>query len=403
MIVADDYGYNDIGYHQNQKSSANPHGYPTTNAAAGLLPTPTLDALAADGVKLENYYVQPLCSPTRSTIMTGRYASHTGVGPDVIRIDWPYGVPARETFISELLKKAGYSTHAVGKWHLGACDERYLPNFRGFDSFIGYLSGGQGYYNQAGDRGGSIPNKIPTCLGPAFSNNYSAVMFANEASRIATVHSATEPLFLYLAFQSVHNPYDLPPPDLIDVNETFSDIIDYERRIYAGMVVMLDRAVAQVTQAYKDAGLWADTVLIFTSDNGGIGPGSNYPLRGAKVLNWEGGVKAVGFVRGTDSAVAHIPGGTITSQLMHSTDWLPTMCRLANISTNGTLPLDGFDQWDVLASGATTERQFIFHNVPVGAKPIPVVVNGKTSYSTSTCMSGVDSRVGRCSHAKRIV
>lgn len=109
------YGYNDVGYHQNQKSSANPDGHPTTNSAAGLLPTPIIDELAAQGVKLENYYVQPLCSPTRATIMTGRYPSHTGVGPDVIRIDWPYGVPGRETFVSELLKKAGYATHAVGK------------------------------------------------------------------------------------------------------------------------------------------------------------------------------------------------------------------------------------------------------------------------------------------------
>lgn len=153
------------------------------------------------------------------------------------------------------------------RWHLGACDERYLPTFRGFDSYIGYLSGAQGYYNQAGDRAGVGANKLPTCLGPAFANNYSAVLFAEEAALNAKTHSGPAPLFQYLAFQSVHNPYDVPPVDLIDVNKTFPEIVNYERRVYAGMVVILDRMVGQVIQAYTDAGLWDDTVLIFTSDS----------------------------------------------------------------------------------------------------------------------------------------
>lgn len=134
----------------------------------------------------------------------------------------------------------------------------------------------------------------------------------------------------------------------------------------------------------------------FVLADGGIGVGSNYPLRGAKVLNWEGGVKAVGFVRGTNSAIAPIPPNTVSTQLMHSTDWLPTACRLAGVTPSGTMPLDGFDQWDVLASGAQTKREFIFHNVPVGSKPVPYQVNGKTAYTTSACMSGVDNRTGTC-------
>ena len=117
FVLADDFGYNDIGYHQNAVSPANPIGLPTTNAAAGVLPTPKLDKLASEGVKLASYYVQPLCSPTRSALMTGRYPQHTGIGPDVDRIDWPHGVPARETFLPELLRdRAGYDCHMVGKW-----------------------------------------------------------------------------------------------------------------------------------------------------------------------------------------------------------------------------------------------------------------------------------------------
>eukprot|EP00039_Didymoeca_costata_P006969 m.95015 g.95015 ORF g.95015 m.95015 type:complete len:649 (-) comp13473_c0_seq4:141-2087(-) len=396
FVVADDYGYNDVGYHQNAKSSANPEGLPTTNPAAGLLPTPTIDKLAAEGVKLENYYVQPLCSPTRSTIMTGRYPSHTGIGPDVIMIDWPYGVPAREVFFAERLQAAGYRTHAVGKWHLGACDERYVATYRGFDSYVGYLSGGQGYYNQAGDRNGSAVNELPKCLGPACQNNYSSVFFANEAVRIVNEHDINKPLFVYLAFQSVHNPYDVPPIEHIDINKTFPEIVNYERRIYAGMVVMLDRAVAQVTEAFETKGIWDDTVLIFTADNGGIGPGSNYPLRGLKVLNWEGGIKAVGFVRGTNSNIRPLPAGTISNALFHSTDWFPTVCEIAQADLGNGLPLDGYNQWDVMRGVAETNRTTIFHNVPVVAKPIPLNISGRTQYSTSTCMSYVDNRTGTC-------
>jgi len=396
LVVADDYGFNDIGYHQNNVSSANPLGKPTTNAAAGILQTPTLDKLAAEGVKCENYYVQPLCSPTRSTIMTGRYPSHTGAGPDVIRIDWPYGVPGREKMLPEGLKNAGYDTHMVGKWHLGTCDERYMPTFRGFDSYMGYLSGAESYYNHGGDRNGTGTDKLVPCMGANFTNNYSSVLWANEVSRIVTHHDQTKPLFIYLAFQSVHNPYDVPPIEFIDINKTFPEIVDYERRIYAGMVTMLDLGVAHVVSAYEAAGMWDDTVLVFTSDNGGIGPGSNFPLRGMKVLNWEGGLKAVGFVRGTNSDLAKIPTNTVTHELMHSTDWLPTLVALGGGVPPGTLPLDGHNQWDVLANGAKTNRTTIFHNVPVGAKPVMITVNNKSVLSSSSCMYYVDPRVGSC-------
>eukprot|EP01060_Flectonema_neradi_P009679 TRINITY_DN16896_c0_g1_i2.p1 TRINITY_DN16896_c0_g1~~TRINITY_DN16896_c0_g1_i2.p1 ORF type:complete len:181 (+),score=37.92 TRINITY_DN16896_c0_g1_i2:36-545(+) len=127
FILADDYGWNDVGYHQNTVNSANPSGEVTTN---GYIPTPNIDKICEEGVKLENYYVQPLCSPTRGTIMTGRYASHTGIGPSVIMEEQPYGMPGSEVFLPELLKDVGYSTHMVGKWHLGFCDERYTPTFR---------------------------------------------------------------------------------------------------------------------------------------------------------------------------------------------------------------------------------------------------------------------------------
>ena len=134
FILADDYGWNDIGYHANHSAegyynSANPTNAQTTTVAAGMMRTPTLDRLAAEGCKLESYYVQPLCSPTRGTIMTGRYPSHTGIGPDVLVENVPYGMPAREKFLPEYLREAGYKTHAIGKVRLSIHTATCCANF----------------------------------------------------------------------------------------------------------------------------------------------------------------------------------------------------------------------------------------------------------------------------------
>lgn len=113
MVVVDDLGWNDVGYHQNKASSANPDGrHQTTDA---VIATPVIDRLASEGLKLENLYVQPLCSPTRASIMTGRYPSHYGIGHDVIGDVAPFGVPSDEVFLAQKFKSAGYDTHAIGK------------------------------------------------------------------------------------------------------------------------------------------------------------------------------------------------------------------------------------------------------------------------------------------------
>jgi hypothetical protein len=209
-------------------------------------------------------------------------------------------------------------------------------------------------------------------------------------------------LFLYLAFQSVHNPYDVPP---IDVNKTFPKIVNYERRIYAGMVKMMDDAIQRVVSALQDAALWDDTILIFTTDNGGIGAGSNYPLRGTKVFNWEGGIKGVGFVRGTNNPMlAPLPPNTTCNALMHTTDWFPTLVEGVAGGDIGskTLPLDGYNQWEVLAGRDITKRISIFHQVPIGGKAIRIMdttdrKNDDVNYTSSMCMHWVDNRTFPCS------
>ena len=372
LVLADDYGYNDVGYHESKPSSANPAGNPTSNPLAGQPKTPFLDSLASESMRLEMYYVQPLCSPTRSTIMTGRFTSHTGVGPNVIKPSAPYAVPKNETFLPELLVEAGYATHAVGKWHMGYCDVRYSPTYRGFSSFTGYLNGAEDYWDHTRAdgsfygldfRAGGATNSLPPATNASF-DVYSAFVFANAVAKIVTSHGATSPqtpLFVYLPFQSVHNPLQAP----VEYENMYLEVNNTDRKTTCAMITAMDNATKEVVAAYKQAGLWDDTVLVFSTDNGGPLPShTNYPLRSGKAHNWEGGVRGIGFVRGTNSALAKVPAGE-TQELMHTTDWLPTLVKLGGGSVEGkTRPLDGFDIWPVITGHAKATRSIIAHNVP---------------------------------------
>jgi len=384
FIVADDYGWNDVGYHQNKPSSANPKGGQTTNH---VIATPTLDSLSADGIRLENYYVQPLCSPTRSTIMTGRYPFHSGMGPDVLEAHEPFGLPAREQLLPEFLTKGGYWTSAIGKWHLGMCDERYTPTFRGFREWIGYLSGAEGYFDHVNGyydfRNGSEYEKLAEAC-PTARGVYSSELFSAEADRMISNYkhrNESRPLFMYVAMQATHNPYQAPDSysdGYLPINQSCTEKTAQHcmnRYKFAGMVTGLDRAVKNITDSFRKYGLWEDTVLIFTTDNGaemGIGSGNNFPLRGGKVSNWEGGLRGVAFVRGTESNLAPLSKGKTTLELMHSTDWLLTVCSIAQIECKTRLPLDGHDQWPVLMGTGENQRKFIWHNVPNPKNDTPV-------------------------------
>ena len=191
---------------------------------------------------------------------------------------------------------------------------------------------------------------------------YSTDVFVSAVERVVGAWAeGDKPLFVYLPFQSVHAPLQAPAA----CTGKYPAWMDADRRTYAGMVSALDAAVARVEAAYVRAGMWNDTLLVFTTDNGGpLGSANNFPLRGHKATAWEGGVRGVAFVRGHG-----IPAGTTTTQLMHSTDWLPTLAGLGGAGGAagpwpGGLPLDGVDQWGVLARGENTTRTMVIHNSP---------------------------------------
>ena len=378
FILADDYGYRDIGYHGAEFS------------------TPHLDKLASQGVKLENYYVQPICSPSRSQLMTGRYQIHSGLQHSIIWPSQAYGLPLEMPTLADMLRSRNYSTHALGKWHLGMYKKEYTPLYRGFDTFYGYLTGGEDYYTytwcerrrgrnitySTADSGqdysyrggGSSSPEYPMGCGydlrdmenPVTDMNgtYSTHLYTSKAIDIikkASLSSSPKPLFLYLAYQAVHAPMEVPS----EYVKPYLHIHNYNRRQYAGMVAAMDEGVGNITAALKRHGLWENTIVVFSTDNGGqiYAGGSNYPLRGNKATLWEGGVRGIGFV--SSPLLPPERRGETCRELMHISDWLPTIADMVGSPLGEAWGLDGRNQWPAIGEGKAGAREELLHNIDI--------------------------------------
>ncbi|XP_022083579.1 arylsulfatase I-like [Acanthaster planci] len=357
LIVADDLGWDDVSFHGSTE-----------------IPTPNIDKLARDGVILHNYYVMPLCTPTRSALMTGRHPIHLGLQHNTIGGAQPYGLGLNETLISQLLKTQGYKTHIVGKWHLGMFAKEYLPLNRGFDSHFGFLLGHEDYLDHTAEDGplywGYDFQRNSQIYKPIFGQ-YGTEILTEEVKKVITSHDPSEPLFLYIAQQAVHagnSDHPLQAPD--HYVQRFPNIKNEKRRIFAGMVSALDDSIGNITKYLAETDLYKHSIIIFTTDNGGAGHGydgsvgCNWPLRGMKSTPWEGGVRGVGFV---NSPLLEKPK-RISHDLIHVSDWFPTMYRVAggNVSLLGG-NIYGKDVWDTVSQGQSSPRNEILLNIdPIG-------------------------------------
>ncbi|XP_067658647.1 arylsulfatase B-like [Haliotis asinina] len=336
FIVADDLGWYDVGFR-------NPD-----------IKTPNIDKLATEGIIFENAYVQNLCSPSRTAFMSGMYPFHAGMQHEVLLGGQPVCVPLNYTFLPQELKKLGYATHMVGKWHLGFCKWECTPTYRGFDTYFGYYTAKEDYYNHSTWWSPSLDyqdNRLPA---RGYAGVYSAYTFAQRAVDIIHQHNTSQPLFMYLPYQNVHMPIEVPKK----YEDMYPNVVNQGRRIYSGMVSALDEAVGNVTQALKDRGLFENTLILFTADNGGPIEyyASNWPLRGGKHTVWEGGTRGASFMYGAGLQKTR----TTYDGMIHAVDWKSTL-----VSAAGGTPetdIDGMSHWDSIRNGLPSSRtEFIYH------------------------------------------
>lgn len=345
-IVADDLGWNDVGFRSKD------------------LATPTIDQLANDGAVLDQFYVQPMCTPTRAALMTGRYPMRYGLQSFVILPEQTYGIPLDEKLLPQILKEAGYDTAIIGKWHLGHADTKLWPKQRGFDYHYGALIGEIDYFTHKvhGTTDWYRNNKKLDEPG------YVTTLLGKDAVRYIEKHDAKKPMFMYLAFTAPHTPFQAPKAYV----DRFKSIPDANRRTYAAMIAAMDDQIAAVLDALKKKGMRENTLVVFHSDNGGVKsatfagqiatsgdfPANNGVYREGKGSLYEGGTRAAALVNWP----GHIKAGKV-DQPLHVVDMMPTLAKQAGAAVSGTKPLDGMDVWPTLSQGTPSPRKEIVYNI----------------------------------------
>jgi arylsulfatase B len=376
LVLADDLGYNGVGYHNNQ------------------LLTPNLDQLAANGLRISSFYAYRLCGPSRASLLTGRMPYKLeATRTNFIEFWEESGTELSYTMLPEQLRRQGYSTHLVGKWHQGFYHPSYLPLQRGFESFFGFLGGCEDHVTQrvcptACERRDYPGVGQPVDLfrnrrvalgenGSTSGYSHNCLRFAAAATKVVQDYAlrvSTAPLFLFLSLQDPHAPIQTPPR--FERLYTHSSPL---RNRWSGMVSAIDETVANVTSALRRARMWQQTLFVFASDNGspvaGWGAaGSNAPFRGGKGNDWEGGVRTPAFVSG--GWVPRDRRGLVLTGLMHICDFYATFCSLAGAVSSdgrrgcprdrGPAPMDSVDMSSWWLSGqpeAPSPRQEIVHDL----------------------------------------
>ncbi len=335
VILADDLGREDCGFMGGKQ-----------------IKTPNIDKLAAAGARLDAFYVQPLCSPTRAALMSGRYPMRFGMQVGVVRPWARHGLPLDEQTLPQMLKTAGYATAITGKWHIGHAQPEYLPTHRGFDHQYGHYNGAIDYFTHLRDGGFDWHRDDKECR----DEGYSTHLLAKEAVKFVAETAGKKPFFLYLPFNAVHSPHQVPEK----YTAAYPDLKG-DRKLYAGMLAAMDEAVGAVVAAVEKAGVRDNTLFVFSSDNGGPAPGrvtDNGPYRAGKGTLYEGGTR-VAACAAWDGKIK--PGSVVTEPL-HVVDLYPTLLKLAGVTAEQKMPLDGKDAWATLAEGKPSPHADVLIN-----------------------------------------
>ena len=320
-ILADDMGYADPGF-----------------MGCEDIKTPNLKKLGETGTILKSFYVQPVCSPTRAALMTGRYAVRTGVYT-VIPPNAKWGLQLEERTLAQALREAGYETAIVGKWHLGEFQEGYRPTNRGFDHQYGLWFGNVDYFtHKRGDQLDWHRNDQP-----CDDQGYSTHLLAKEACRVIREKSLDKPLFLYLPFNAVHGPWQVPD----EYKKPYANVKG-TRRTYAGMCAAMDEAVGQVLAVLDEKNIRDNTLIVFSSDNGPVWYPQDIEKFGHRASGpWKGMKGALTDAGHHMPFIASWPGkikaGSTCGELICFTDMMATLASLLGEKLPNNAGEDSFD------------------------------------------------------------
>ena len=361
FFLTDDWGFNDVGYHLNTDTQ-----------------TPFIDSLAQDeSLIIEKYYAMPLCTQTRAAFLTGRHPMRYGLQEAIISYESNYALTKKEVLLSQEFQTQGYKTHLVGKWHLGYMTWDYTPTYRFFDTFLGYYGAALYYYEHTGsDSDGyeafdlhynkeyyDVPHKNSLDIWSEYCQEI--ITEQSQSQSISNnINYNDEPFFLYIAWQGSHVPSESDKKyfDLYSKNLTNEEISEqFTRLTFQAQTTQTDRLFKSIIENLKESGIWNDTIVVFSSDNGAEnGYGDNGPLRGKKGTILEGGVRQSAFITG-GYIPDEIKGKVFDEYPIHVTDWYPTLLyasELKLLSKNDGQTLDGKNIWKLLMTATKDSRNY---------------------------------------------
>ena len=339
FIMADDLGYADVSC----------YGRPDIS-------TPNIDNLAAKGVRfLQAYANSAVCSATRTALITGRYQYRLAIGLEEPLAGRDVGLPPDHPTLPSLLRKAGYNTTLVGKWHLGVLP-KFGPLQSGYDHFYGFRGGAVDYYRHANQRDDLWDDDVQV-----HQMGYLTDMLGGRAVDVVNENGKSgRPFLVSLHFNAPHWPWEAPGDQTESNRLRSASLFDFDggtQKTYQRMIQEMDLQIGRVLEALRKNGLTDNTIVIFTSDNGGERFADTWPFTGRKTELLEGGLRIPAII----SWPAHIPQGLTTDQVAITMDWLPTLVAAAGVSFDPAFPPDGINLLPILmGNSAVVERKLFW-------------------------------------------